>query len=618
MSDFARRTATGKSAGEATTSKVNTAQMDDLVRQLARSGLEASVPALPGQPSRRPLPPPQSAPIPSTSSTAQPTLSSPGKAKKPHKSRKKPRGKQEFDEYEDEPSSPDESGDLLSRISAAPGNDLEAEILNLYGVRFLHRHFPVAHPLIPSQTQRASPEALEAREYLIQELEHIFNSGHWFFGQPHNPRRDPLLIEPFGSVRFGLATSSSDLDLCLFDPYRPNGFEKKFFRSNGEEVALPEIYDMRRIATRLKDAGFRKVLPIPFAGVPIVKFEAKIGNQVIQADINTNERFGTSFPACLASWTDASAPRRLQLPSHQRLLQSTPPRPPPQRLRQVLGASTATQRPLRLERPCHLLLLYVPHPSSLLPFLTMPLLDTLILLVLAYLQTRLVLPNLQDASLISLAGVCPSRFWTKPKKLLGKRSRVAKGVVPSTGWDTTFVESLPEEYGFVPAEIGLGELAKGFFRYYADEFVVEETVVSLARGAPFPRLRPFSDFRDTKKKVEKGERKDLGEGDMSAGERFRQSEEDAAMKAFAEEAEEREKEVVDTRASSPVTFGEFEEPQIWMQKLVVQDPFLLTRNTATNVAPDVVDLFQIVRSLLLLLPNRADEVTSRNCGELLL
>ena len=248
----------------------------------------------------------------------------------------------------------------------------------------------------------------------------------------------------------------------------------------------------------------------------------------------------------------------------------------------------------------------------------MPLLDTLILLVLAYLQTRLVLPNLQDASLISLAGVCPTRFWTKPKKLLGKRSRVAKGVVPSTGWDTTFVERLPEEYGFVPAEIGLGELAKGFFRYYADEFVVEETVVSLARGAPFPRLRPFSDFRDTKKKVEKGERKDLGEGDMSAGERFRQSEEDAAMKAFAEEAEEREKEVVDTRASSPVTFGEFEEPQIWMQKLVVQDPFLLTRNTATNVAPDVVDLFQIVRSLLLLLPNRADEVTSRNCGELLL
>lgn len=131
--------------------------------------------------------------------------------------------------------------------------------------------------------------------------------------------------------------------------------------------------------------------------------------------------------------------------------------------------------------------------------------------------------------------------------------------------------------------------------------MVEETVVSLAKGAPFPRLRPFSDFRDVEKKVERVERKDLGEGDMSAGEQYRQAEEDAAMKAFAEEDGEREREkeeVIDTRASSPVTFGEFEEPMIWMQKLVVQDPFLLTRNTATNIAPDVVDIFQAVRPSL--------------------
>jgi hypothetical protein len=46
------------------------------------------------------------------------------------------------------------------------------------------------------------------------------------------------------------------------------------------------------------------VAPVPFAGVPIVKFEAIIGvgdeDFTIQADLNTNERFGTIL-AALAS-----------------------------------------------------------------------------------------------------------------------------------------------------------------------------------------------------------------------------------------------------------------------------------------------------------------------------
>lgn len=76
---------------------------------------------------------------------------------------------------------------------------------------------------------------------------------------------------------------------------------------------------MRRIGARLKDAGFRNVVPIPFAGVPIVKFEAKIGNQVIQADINTNERFGASFltasRAALTFLAQASSTRASSTPT---------------------------------------------------------------------------------------------------------------------------------------------------------------------------------------------------------------------------------------------------------------------------------------------------------------
>lgn len=116
------------------------------------------------------------------------------------------------------------------------------------------------------------------------------NETSFWWGHSHT---EPLVIEAFGSVRFGLATSTSDLDLCLFDPYRPDGFSESYFRTGkGREVELPEIYDMRKLARRLKQEGFGKVTPVPFAGVPIVKFEARVDGHLIQADINTNERLG--------------------------------------------------------------------------------------------------------------------------------------------------------------------------------------------------------------------------------------------------------------------------------------------------------------------------------------
>lgn len=105
----------------------------------------------------------------------------------------------------------------------------------------------------------------------------------------HDYEKNPIQIEAFGSIRFGLATSTSDLDLVLLDPYRPNGFETDL------EPTLPELYDTKSVAKVLKSAGFRKVQPIPFSKVPIVKFEAKINGELIQADICTNERLGQFF-----------------------------------------------------------------------------------------------------------------------------------------------------------------------------------------------------------------------------------------------------------------------------------------------------------------------------------
>lgn len=112
------------------------------------------------------------------------------------------------------------------------------------------------------QAQRASPEALEARAFLIAELEDFFNRENFRWGHYHNARLHPIEIEAFGSVRFGLATSKSDLDLCLFDPYRPNGFEEKYFSSSKETAKLPDIYDMRQVGNKLRAAGLGKVQPM--------------------------------------------------------------------------------------------------------------------------------------------------------------------------------------------------------------------------------------------------------------------------------------------------------------------------------------------------------------------
>lgn len=52
-----------------------------------------------------------------------------------------------------------------------------------------------------------------------------------------------------------------------------------------------------------------------------------------------------------------------------------------------------------------------------------------------------------------------------------------------------------------------------------------------------------------------------------------------------------------SRGSSPIAFTEFNEPTRWSQRLmIVQDPFDLTRNTANNVDPDIVEFLRSVSS----------------------
>ncbi|KAK4693193.1 hypothetical protein P7C70_g8974, partial [Phenoliferia sp. Uapishka_3] len=358
-----------------------------------------------------------------------------GSAKRP------PRGSRAPRVVEDEGmSSADESGPLLAMVSLSQGQPggLSQEILNLYA------------------TQLASPAALSARAELIARLNHILNTENFRWGHTHNSNMYPVAVEPFGSVRFGLSTSSSDLDLCIFDPYRPHGFDEKFFRtSTGASEEFPSIYDMREIGRRLQRHGFGKIRSVPFAAVPIVKFEAKVGKEVIQVDINTNERLGVL---------------------NSRLLNAYCSLHPAVRPLCVFLKFWSKQR--ELNDPGG-----VKGPVTFSSY-------TLILLAVAYLQSVDLLPNLQDPFLISRTGTPRETFWTRPRVGGGRPGRSQKRTVqPSIGWDVTFVEELPEGLEWKADEIELEELAKGFFGYYMREFEMERMIVSIQNGTPMERER---------------------------------------------------------------------------------------------------------------------------------
>ncbi len=439
-----------------------------------------------------------------------------------------------------------------------------------------------------SQTQKASPQALAARQKLIDILTEHLNHSSFNWGHHHDPRRNPIRIEPFGSVRFGLATSSSDLDLCLFDPYRPTGFEEKTFRTNSKGEGLPEIYDMRRLAQRLIRLGLAKVQPIPFSNVPICKFEATVDGELIQADLNTNERFGVINSRLLNAYCELN---RLVRPLA------------------VFIKFWAKQRGLNDPSGSEAQTSFSSY--------------TLILLLIAFLQTRGILPNLQSEELTHAMRAEPTRFFSTPKRGMG-RNRVKARITPSVGWDTTFVEGLEDHPDVwrgaeVDGDLPLRDLAKGFFEWFVGDedgsppgLDMNTQVVSIRSGGTLPRQSDYPPAGSGQPKqngngLGPGPRAPLAEGAIGPEDELRQSVEDMAITAFAQQGSPAEPlpptpaRPQDSRSSSPIAFGQFSaEPANWAARpLVVQDPFLQERNCAGNIIPDVVDtlLLEMRRAL---------------------
>ncbi|GAA5855407.1 hypothetical protein JCM9279_006472 [Rhodotorula babjevae] len=442
------------------------------------------------------------------------------------------------------------------------------------------------------ELQRPSPAAIAAREHLVDELTVWLNQERFGWGHQHNPRAAPLEVVPFGSIRFGLSTATSDLDLCLLDPYRPNGFEEKHFSSQGPARPLPEIYNMHRIAASLRRANLTDVTSIADAAVPICKFKVLIDGHVIEADLNTNERLGVFNSRLINSYCNLH---------------------PLVRPLSVFVKFWAKQR--GLNNPSG-------SPTTFSSY-------TYILLVISYLQHLDLLPNLQNGDLIAETGTARNRFFSTPRSRMGRGASKRNRIMRSVGWDVSFVEYDDTPEGYSPPEADLAELARGFFHYWADEFDMHNDIVSIWNGRqPLARDHAFQSQAGVNREKQAARKALEAETGIADAERTRQDAEDDAIAAFAHDADEaarradapaldaavaeydagqqaaaaadkgdRDGEAAsrpDSRSSSPLEYTEYEEPERWREHLlVVQDPFILTRNTAGNVHPDWVDELRV-------------------------
>ncbi|GAA5895422.1 hypothetical protein JCM6882_006246 [Rhodosporidiobolus microsporus] len=476
---------------------------------------------------------------------------------------------------------PDKNDLLLQEVGLKEGEDggLEKELTRLY------------------ESQRPSPAAVSARQHLIDELTKWLNAERFHWGHAHNSRERPLKVEAFGSVRFGLGTSNSDLDLCLLDPYRPNGFVEKWFSSEDAMIRdLPDIYNMRKLGRSLQRANLMDVRAIPDAAVPICKFKVMIDGHMIEADLNTNEQLGLFNSRLINSYCNLH---------------------PLVRPLSVFIKFWAKQR--GLNNPSG-------SPTTFSSY-------TFILLVIAYLQRLKLLPNLQSPDLIDQTNTPSTRFYSTPKA----RSKRHKRIIRSVGWDVTFVEyDAGPPQGYEPEPADLVDLARGFFDYFGAEFDTEREIVSVWNGAPLGRARDFVDpvegqrekqkepIEEAARGVEQLKVAEEGEGSVPPlEEEQRKRDEDEVVAAFAAEEqaqapqpppatgdeaaanldsheadadalEQQRPARPDSRSSEPMEYVDFEEPERWSDHLlVVQDPFILTRNCAGNVHPDWVEELRV-------------------------
>ncbi|KAF8958406.1 hypothetical protein BDZ97DRAFT_1445656 [Flammula alnicola] len=193
-------------------------------------------------------------------------------------------------------------------------------------------------------------------------------------------------VQYFGSTRYGVSHSNSDLDLVVVDPDYPQGFVKTEFRE--------PIYKPRKLAACIIHSGFSQVVCRPSSAVPIVKFRDRVSG--LECDLNVNERLGIFNSDMIKQYCDFSPV-----------------------LRPMLFGIKEWAKPLHLNSPSGVKSV----PASFSSY-------ALALMTIGFLQAEGLLPNLQ-ANLPPLSPEDKSAVWTrKPRRSWDVRFRTDETPIP--------------------------------------------------------------------------------------------------------------------------------------------------------------------------------------------
>ncbi|KAE8250919.1 hypothetical protein A4X13_0g4255 [Tilletia indica] len=359
-------------------------------------------------------------------------------------------------------------------------------------------------------------------------------------------------VVPFGSTATGMAFQQSDLDLCILDPDRgqnPASTPSDICEDalNEPQEALPPYYKVRSISRVLeRSRQFSEHVAITGARVPIVKYTDRATG--ISGDINVNNQFGVINSTMISAYCDIR----------------------PELVRPMICFVKQCFKHWGFNDPAG-----ANGPASFNSY-------TLALLVIAFLQTQKLLPNLQDVSLLTASGVEPNFLFHTGQ--VGSRNS-AKTIIPAeTAYDTTFLDWRPQDGDTQKAlknlfadyericgvtlhpeaksrdehDQMLGECFMKFLQYFV-RTEWKDVFLCLGRSSFYPRseANPF--------------RKDDDAIILERAQWF------SSFPILPEN-----KPVVQTLHPN------FEQPAMWAgHSFVVQDPFIVTRNTAGNVKGEV-------------------------------
>ncbi|KAF8201099.1 hypothetical protein K438DRAFT_635992 [Mycena galopus ATCC 62051] len=283
-----------------------------------------------------------------------------------------------------------------------------------------------APPPEDSETQPSlaiDASVLASRNQTLFAVQDAIQKG---FGQEYK-------VEIFGSTRYGVSSANSDLDMVVLDPYQPYGAAPGYEWDPARKMG--SIYDMGKVAKKLRKAGFWIFETLPTASVPIVKFtDRNTGHDV---DLNINDRLGV-----------------LNSDLIKRYCELNPVLIPMIRYIKLWAKPLGLNSPGRKARN-----MPVTFSSYALSMLT-----------IGFLQYRGLLPNLQ-ADLPPLEpGKLMGTFWLRKPRIMCCDVRYSMG----HGWTP-------------PEDPPVHQLMQEWFQFYGQDFNYKDEMISIRQGGRIPR-----------------------------------------------------------------------------------------------------------------------------------